>query len=349
MNNSSEYLHVTCSTDDNYVQHCMAMLCSLFENNKECRFVVHLLHQGLSVENEDLISSLCLRYKNDLKQYLIDSNNSNQFSIAENHPDLSIVSYFRLFLPSILPRNIHRILYLDCDVIVVRNITRLFTINMKDYGVAAVQDVTPNSNYHRQIMGLSINNNAFCAGVMMINLDFWRENKSGESMIAYANTMRGKLIMEDQDVLNHEFHGHWLKLPYKYGRTPLAVAPVDFNQKWFDIYEYVNEPSIFHYAAHVKPWLDVWFPERNHYWHFVKLSGLPKPKKTHASKQLKIKIYKSVMRYIINKYIRPFIPDIIEIILKDIYYSLLCIVYILRPNKLNSLMLKRWCQKYRML
>ena len=48
MINAMKEYHITCSTDDNYVQHCMAMLCSLFENNAGYVFHVHLLHHALS-------------------------------------------------------------------------------------------------------------------------------------------------------------------------------------------------------------------------------------------------------------------------------------------------------------
>ena len=43
--------NITCNTDDNYAQHCTAMLCSLFENNKDEEITVHVLCGNLSETN----------------------------------------------------------------------------------------------------------------------------------------------------------------------------------------------------------------------------------------------------------------------------------------------------------
>lgn len=47
--------NITCNTDDNYAQHCNAMLCSLFENNKDEEITVHVLCGNLSETNRQLI------------------------------------------------------------------------------------------------------------------------------------------------------------------------------------------------------------------------------------------------------------------------------------------------------
>ena len=346
------FYHITCSTDDNYVQHCMAMLCSLFENNNEHTFVVHILVDNLSLESRNIISSLCDRYDNKAVFYDIDAKlleNIQLNNIQFNGKNMySIATYFRMFLPSLLPNDIHRILYLDCDIIVLQDVSELYHLNLEGYGVAAVKDASPFNSYHRFKMGLGLQHSAFCAGMMMINMDYWRKNECQKKLLEYATRPWKAVYMQDQDALNYVFRDSWFQLPYKWGKTPLAVAPVDRSQRWFDIREYVKEPCIYHYSAHVKPWLDVWFPDRKHYWEYVKLSGFPNPRKTHTTKQLRITIYKSVLRFQINKYIRPLIPDFVEILFKDIYNVLLFVFSIFRPTRFRELLLKRWCQKYGM-
>lgn len=342
--------HVTCSTDDNYLQHCVAMLCSLFENNKDMKMVVHLLVDSLSQESRNTITSLSERYGNqaifyDMKPEMLENIQLNdiQFNGKKMY---SIATYYRMFLPSLLPDDIDRVLYLDCDIIVLRNVSELYGLNMEGYGVAAVKDATPFDSYHRFKMGLGLQHSAFCAGMMMINLDFWRENECQEKLIEYATRPWKAVYMQDQDALNYVFRDSWFQLPYKWGRTPLAVASIDKSQRWFDILEYANQPSIIHYAAHVKPWLDVWFPLQKHYWHYLKLSGFVNSKKTHANTKLRATIRKTVIRYYINMYIHPFIPDSIELLLRDAVNIILFIFCIFKPHRFNEFMLKRWCQKY---
>lgn len=343
--------NITCSTDDNYLQHCVAMLCSLYENNKEQKFLVHLLVNNLSQESRNIISSLSEHYGNKAVFYNIKPEMLQNIQLNSNikfngKQMYSIATYYRMFLPSLLPKEIDRVLYLDCDIIVLQNVQELFELHMDGYGVAAVKDNVIYGSYHRFKMGLGLQHASFCAGMMMINLDYWRAYDAQRQLLEYAVRKWKGVYMQDQDALNYVFRDAWLQLPYKWGKTPLSVAQVDYSQKRFDIKEYVDSPCIYHYAAHVKPWLDVWFPDRSYYWKYLRLSGFSNPKKTHANKKLKMRIYKSVIRFLINKYIRPFIPDFIEIILNDIFYILMFLLNVFIPYRFKDLMLKRWCDKY---
>lgn len=338
--------NVTCSTDDKYVQHCMAMLCSLYENNKDCEFVLHLLHHNLSQQAQTLINMLTERYHNSVKFYDIDESGISNVKIASNHPDLSIATYYRLLLPGLLDKSIARVLYLDCDIIVAGDIKPLFQLELSGYALAAVKDCLPQTDAHRQIIGLPLDGNAFCAGILMINLDYWREHSSQENMLKFANEMGGKLIMEDQDVLNHEFRNQWFQLPNKYASTPLSIVPLDKNQKWADIQEYAFTPVIFHYAYILKPWLDIRIPGDKHYWKYVNLSGFPNPIKTKVSSSIRKQIRIAKLRYYVNCYIHPFVPDFIEIPLKDIYKYIACFSHIFSPKRFKEDRIKMWLSKY---
>lgn len=341
-------LDITCSTDNNYVQHCMAMLCSVFENNKEHNIIVHLLHHDeLSNQSKDLLFNLSSRYNNIIKFYKVDMSKLLGVSIAEYHPDLSIATYFRLMLPSLLDETIKYVLYLDCDVIVLKDVSALFQLDLDGFGVAAVKDGTPGNDEHRMLMGLQLNDKAFCAGVLMINLDYWRNHRCQEKMMEYAKVHSNDLIMEDQDVLNHEFRRRWFQLPYKYGYTPMSIIPLDYNQKKADIIEYVTDPSIIHYAAHVKPWLDINIPDDVYYWKYVEMSGFINPKRTIASKRIKKMIWTTKMRYYINYYLHPYVPNIFELLIID-FRDLIQSIYMIFCSKAirKNYHISRWMKKY---
>ncbi len=342
-------INLTCSTDDKYLQHCAAMLCSVFDNNRTHEITVHLLHHNLSEKSIAFLTQLGKQYGNNILFYDVDEKKLENVSIAKNHPNLSIATYYRLFLPSLLDNSINRILYLDCDVIVLKDISNLFKLNLEEYGVAAVRDSTPWSDVHREVMGKALNSHSFCAGVLLINLKYWREHKCQDKMLQYADKMQGKLIMEDQDILNYVFHEKWFELPYKYGKASMGIAILDENQKWNDIKEYAFDPSIMHYATHVKPWLDIRIPDDRYYWKYVKLSGYPNPRKTKTLKQYRKSIYYAKIRYYINYFIRPFIPNTLEILFKDIINILKMFLYLYNINKFKEFRLKIWIEKYKKL
>lgn len=338
-------LNVTCSTDENYVQHCVSMLCSLFDNNRNHHFVIHLLHHNLPNTSQIIIKELCERFDNDIIFYNIDMSKFSNISIK--HSDLSIATFFRIVLPEIIDPSVEKILHLDCDVIVLKDISSLFELDIQGFGVAAVKDSNPLNNDHREVIGLQLDDRAFCAGVLLINLVFWRQHNCQKNMIEYAKRYSHALYMEDQDVLNHEFRGNWFQLPYKYGYAPMSIANLDKKQKWSDIVEYAFDPAIIHYATHVKPWLDIRIPDDKFYWHYVKLSGFPNPQKTKASKINKKRIQKTKLRYYLNYYFRPFVPNILEIIILDLFDLMKMISVLSSPQKFNLYRLQRWLSKYK--
>lgn len=339
-------LDVTCSTDDKYLQHCAAMLCSLFENNQEHDITVHLLHHGLSQEGMNFLSSLAKRYGNSVRFYDVDITQFKNVSIS-GKPNLSKTCYFRILLSSLVSDQVEKILYLDCDVIVLKDVSTLFQLDLENYGVAAVEDVMPGFDYHRNIIGIDLKQTGFCSGVLMINLKYWREHDCEKHMLDFGNRMGHKLWMEDQDILNHEFRGHWFKLPYKYMKTPMSIASLDLQQRWADLEEYAFDPVIIHYAAHVKPWLDIPIPDGKYYWEYVKRSGFPNPKVIKTLPQYRRPIRMAKVRYYLNAYIHPFVPDIVEMILRDLVDILVGFSYLFRPSAFKAYRIRRWLRKYK--
>lgn len=337
--------NVTCSTDDNYIQHCLAMLCSLYENNKNSKIHVHLLHHGLSDASVKFVEQLTGRYSNEVTFYSIDNDILKNVNRRTNSP-VSIATYYRVLLPSLLDNAIEHVLYLDCDIIILRDISSLFELELKDMGIAAIQDCSPFDNRHREIMGMEFGDHAFCAGIMVINLNYWREHNCQQKLLDYSNKKQTYVYLEDQDALNNVFYRHWFKLPNQYGKTPLSFVMIEKDQLISDEYEYAFNPYIIHYSAHIKPWLDVWFPERKFYWKYVKLSGYTHPVITHVPVKLKFKIYRTVFRFLISKYIRPFIPNILETLLYDVCMFFCLLKSIFNLKRFRIFLLRSILHKY---
>lgn len=337
-------LHITCSTDVNYLQHCIAMLCSVLENNKKHNITIHLLHHLLPQYCQCFLYEMCCRYRQKIIFYDVDESSLSR--VHFKHQDLSIATYYRLLLPSLLDNSIDKILYLDCDVIVLQDISELFKIDISNYGVAAVKDSAPISNKHRLLIGLELDDKYFCAGVLLINMKYWREHNSSIVMFDFLNQYQKELFFEDQDVLNYAFRDHWFQLPNKYGKAPLTIAIIDKNQKAFDYIDYAFNASIIHYATHIKPWLDISIPNDHYYWEYVKLSKFPNPQKTPISTFNRRRIINSKIRYYINWYIRPWLPHLLELIFVDFLDLFIFFTHTLRPKTFKYYHLKRFLKKY---
>ena len=174
--------NVTCNTDDNYAQHCCAMLCSLFENNKEFSFCIHILSHSLSVKNTKQIEDLCHRYNQNIKIYDVDESKLEGVKFRENRP-LTKAAYYRILLPEILDVSIDIILYLDSDIIILDKVVDIYDIIIEKYALAACVDASPYNSHHRNQLGLSMTDLAFCSGIMLINLKYWREHDSTKKLL----------------------------------------------------------------------------------------------------------------------------------------------------------------------
>jgi lipopolysaccharide biosynthesis glycosyltransferase len=336
--------NVTCVSDENYIQHLIVMLCSLYENNKEHTIHTHLIHEGLSQASLNKVTEISERYNNTASFYNVDSEKIKNIELTENSP-FSIATYYRILLPSMLSESINKVLYLDDDIIVFGDVSSLFDLPLDEYGVAAVQDITPENDRHRRLMGLQVGEKGFCAGVLLINLKYWREHNIQKQLIEYASKNQGKLILEDQDTLNYVLRYKWFKLPSKYNKTPLVLCSFG-GQTFQDCYENAYQPVIMHYASYIKPWLNAWFPERKYYWKYARLSGFENLKVTHVSIAVKIRLYKTVARFYINTYVRPFIPDILEIVILDVFRFIQLLLIPFSPSRFRTFRLKSWLRKY---
>ena len=338
--------HVTCNTDDNYLQHCCAMLCSLFENNRHMTFHVHLLTHGLVQENISFLNELCHRYNNEFTIYDVDESKLEGVKFREKRP-LSKAAYYRILLPEILSEEIDKVLYLDCDIIVLGNVKELYDLELSNLALAACQDASPYTNLHRRQLGLDLKGKAFCSGLMVINLDYWRITGAEEKLIEYSKREREMVYLHDQDSLNYVFKNYWYALPYKWGISPLSTAVLDKSQKRFDYFEYIFKPGAIHYASPAKPWLDVWTPHRKFYLKYLYLSGFKRIEMSHVGISFRFHTWINNLKYVLNRYIHPLVPNILEIVFVDITNILKIIFTLLfSPKDFKKLMLNLWLKKY---
>ena len=265
---------IVINIDDNYMQHCMAMLCSLYENNRNHEITLHVMMKSLSEVSKNYIKEISSRYNNNCIFYTINESSLDGVQFRKQRP-LSKAAYYRLLLSSILPKDLNKVLYLDCDIIIVRDISEIFCIEIDNYALAASIDEFPYSQQHRIQLHMEADERTFCSGVMLINLKYWRENKCEDGLLEYARRHRKVVYLHDQDVLNYYFKKKWFLLPPKWNKIAGRIRPGVFpNIKKFDIDDYIKRPMLYHYASNnIKPWFNAYTPEKNIYLKYLQLSG----------------------------------------------------------------------------
>ena len=253
--------HVICSTDDNFAQHCGVMIYSLLlSNKKENHIVIHILENSLSQNNKEKLYSIGSFFNQTVCFHHIDSGYMKDLELPPNSL-LSLATYFRLFISHIISDpNIKTILYLDCDMIIIKDISEIFDMDLSMYPVAAVRDINnPRNEKHLKALNFSYDDKYFNAGMLLINLNIWRKRNIYKEFLSEAQRIDYSLF-QDQDILNSVFRNQWLELPPLWNRFNVVKYEDVFFKNKADELDYIYNPRIIHYASPAaRPWMDMHF------------------------------------------------------------------------------------------
>lgn len=256
--NKDSTINILCATDDNYAPFCGIMLTSLFESNKDCRFEVYVfVDRSISEENKWKYSLMGKKYGHEIIFQKIDELEAQRFPINENM-HITIPTYYRLFAAELLPKNVHKVIYLDSDMIVVDDIKPLWDIKLDNVAIAGVAGCRASYIDKCQSLGYPDTFGYFNAGVLVINLDFWREKALSEKIFDFISAHYFDLPWMDQDALNGVLYNSKELLPARYNFMTLVYS----KHFWEDYTEesqryYLDESRrkvVVHYAGRTKPW-----------------------------------------------------------------------------------------------
>ena len=82
---------------------------------------------------------------------------------------------------------------------------------------------------------------------MLINLDYWRQNKLYERTIEFMRD--NKVHHADQDALNNILIGRWISLPAVWNDHAQCAVPVPPIRN-----KDIADPAIVHFLGEYKPW-----------------------------------------------------------------------------------------------
>lgn len=250
------------ATDDNYIPFLDVAISSLIQNaSKEYKYKIIVLNTGIRAENIAKVKLLESDYASitftDISEHIEEIRNK-----LRNVYHFGLAAYYRLFIESLFP-NYHRVLYLDCDIVVLGDISKLYFTDLKGNMLAgAVEQFvyhTPEfSNYTREALGVEPKD-YINSGIIIMDLDKFRAEKIEDRFTDILNTFNFLSIAPDQDYLNFLCHNKILILPNEWNRTPIEL-------------EEEAKPLIAHFALYKKPWQydDVMFQE--YFWEYAKKS-----------------------------------------------------------------------------
>lgn len=126
-------------------------------------------------------------------------------NLPNQRAHLTVETYYRLFISDILPSDIDKVLWLDCDIIVAGDLKELWNEGISDSAVGVVPDFENNNVRVMNRLKYDAAYGYFNAGVLLINLKYWRRENIIPIFTNYISDHYENLYYHDQDVLNYVF------------------------------------------------------------------------------------------------------------------------------------------------
>lgn len=240
VDHSEEVYDIVLASDQNYFIALRAAVVSLCHFNPNKKFRITILEKGISTEK---IRKLDSKVKALSSGSCVQSINIDMDRFA-NYRGIrgSALCFARILIPTILKSK--RALYLDCDLLILGDITSLLEADIEGKYAAVVMDLgCCHLSQDYPMDGNVPDAPYFNSGVMMMNLELWREHNIKDKVMGIIDKFHDRLLFYDQSALNAALVHHLEYLEHKYNFTALN----------FDLRE--KDIRILHYlSGYNKPW-----------------------------------------------------------------------------------------------
>lgn len=251
---------------DNHFAVLLAALIKSIEINHQSGEDIHIyiVDDGLSEANRQKLTNSISGQKIKLYWTKIQDAVPAHINLPLDNSSFPLNTYVRLCLPYFIPQNVEKVIYLDVDMIVLEDISKLWNTDLNGKVIAGAVDrseVVSSTwggirNYKE--LGLPPDTKYFNAGLLVIDLKKWRDQCYTEIVFQCIKENRENATFPDQYGLNVVFANQWCELsslwncipmrneqnPYLIhfiGRKPIFKG-YNYNQKYKEqFFEYVNQ------------------------------------------------------------------------------------------------------------
>ena len=217
-----------------YVDQVLTTIKSICYHNRSIRF--YLINSDFPNEWIKQLNKRLEKFDSEIINCRVTSE-----QISRYKTDISYTVFLRYFIADFVQED--KALYLDCDLLVTKNLDDLFATDLQDYPLASVRDFGGRAYFGQEI---------FNAGVLLVNNAFWKKENMTQKLIDLSNEWHDKVEQADQSILNMLFEHKWLELDFDYNHIVIHKQFTDYQ-----LPEGQDYPAIIHYLSHRKPWKDL--------------------------------------------------------------------------------------------
>lgn len=244
---------VILATDETYAPPCGVTMESLLRNTAEPQAVrFAIFGRDLHTQTKSRLRAIARNHGASTEFYTTDAERFQDLPIIEVG---SLDTFTRLYAPEVFA-SYERVLYIDCDILVERDIGDLFTVDMDGAVAAAVpHGPTPFVPLFREQHGLPSNYPVCNAGVLLIDPRKWvAQDVAGRAVDWIKAQAKETLFFPDQDAINVILQNKIKALPPQWNMEARY-----YQEWWMGITDWwkrqaIGEQLILHYTGPQKPW-----------------------------------------------------------------------------------------------
>ncbi len=259
-------MNILLASDNNYTPLLAITLYSLLKNNETefDKINIFILDGGISKTNKRRIESLCDEFNVETPLEFIKYDNLEDTVGMKIKATRALTAYARLFAATLLPKSIDKIIYMDCDALVVDSLKKVWQLNIDDYYCGAVYDIAP--KYNNLYLDFPKDWIQYNSGFLLINLKRWRDEDLENKFLNLIIEKKGEVFHNDQGIINVICKDKIYTLPPHYNiRSPFFEVGYDKFLQWYGIDEYyskkevedaIEHPVFIHLTqfVHGRPW-----------------------------------------------------------------------------------------------
>ena len=269
-------MNIVYVSNEGYARHLGVSLCSLFDSNAdEERLEVFIMDTGITPESRGKLTEIARSFGRFLT-FIELKDLEKRFPVQLDTGRFDVSTMGRLFAADLLPAGVRRVLYLDCDTVVLKPLRRLWETKLSLSGaagkektagtgfvMAAVQEPTIYSEV-KEYLDLGKEEPYFNAGVLLIDLKQWRKEDLTRKVLEYYSGIAEQSLFNDQDALNGLLKGRIRTLSprwnfftnYRYFRyDTLCRMQPSYRRIPEEVFRKAKRyPAVIHYAGDERPW-----------------------------------------------------------------------------------------------
>ncbi len=204
---------VVYGTDHNFVHVLASSLFSLLQANKDARVYI-IIDYNVNDADKELLSGIGKHFGND-DIYFVDTPDFNCIAgIDLDVKRYSLSMFSRLAVGSLLPASLERVIYIDCDTMIMDSLSDLWTYDLGGATIGAVCDCR--SRLYNFNLGIKKEHAYINSGVLLIDLNQYRAQQWEQRLIQGIAKFNGYLEFPDNDLICKMMQDHIALLPIRY-------------------------------------------------------------------------------------------------------------------------------------